>query len=98
MIKSRVLSRFNPGFLDTELVQVDNQGNFNPDLKKPGRTNMWWAENAAKVCVNAIHKRKREYTFSAFVKVMKEFGYYMPGLYQYILTRMGLEKIMNYED
>ena len=87
-----------PGYLDTELIQTDRQGKFNPDIEKPKSSLMWSAEKAAKVCINAIHKRKRDYKFTALVKIMCRFGYYFPGLYHFLITRMGSKLGMDFTD
>ena len=88
----------HPGFLDTELIRVDNRGKVDPDIKIPKSPLMWSAEKAAKVCVNAIYKRKREHGFSALVRIMSKFGYHMPGLYHFFMTRFGSRAGMDFVD
>ncbi len=71
----------NPGFVATEIAQVDNQGHFDgsrPD-KRPARL-MWTAEAAARVMVTAIRRRCREYTFTAHGKFGAFMGQHFPGI------------------
>jgi short-subunit dehydrogenase len=71
----------HPGFVESEIGQVDNQGVFHPDKKDPRPQQlMWTAEDAAKSIVNAIQKRKREHVFSGHGKVGAFLGQHMPGL------------------
>ena len=86
--------------MDTELRYVDNEGQFNPEKEKKLSNNnlVWSTDKSAKVSIRAIQKRKREYKFTAVVKIMCRFGYYMPGLYHYFMIRMGKKTVMNFED
>jgi NAD(P)-dependent dehydrogenase (short-subunit alcohol dehydrogenase family) len=71
----------NPGFVATEIAQVDNAGRFDgtrPD-KRPGKL-MWTSEAAARVMATAIYRRRLEYTFTAHGKLGKWLGQHMPGL------------------
>ncbi len=55
----------HPGFVESEIAQVDNHGHFDasrPD-SRPGKL-MWPADRAARVMVKAIHRRKREFVFT----------------------------------
>ncbi len=70
-----------PGFVESEISQVDNRGVFNPDRKdmRPKQL-MWPAERAAKVIIKAIDKRKLEFTFTGHGKVGVFFGQHLPGM------------------
>jgi hypothetical protein len=48
---------------------------------------MWPADRAARVMVDAIAKRKREYTFTTHGKAGGFAGRHMPGLIHFGLTR-----------
>lgn len=78
----------HPGYIESEIAQVDNQGRFNPDLedKRPKRF-MWPADRAARVMVDAIAKRKRELTFTGHGKVGAFAGRHLPGLVHFGMTR-----------
>ncbi|MFY0541080.1 SDR family NAD(P)-dependent oxidoreductase [Nannocystis pusilla] len=71
----------NPGFVSTEIGQVDNQGQFEASRqdKRPAAL-MWTADDAARVMVKAIAARKREYTFTAHGKLGAFLGQHFPGL------------------
>jgi NAD(P)-dependent dehydrogenase (short-subunit alcohol dehydrogenase family) len=80
----------NPGFVATEIGQVDNAGTWDGSRKdaRPMRL-MWSAEDAARVMVDAIHKRKREYTFTLHGKFGAWLGQHMPGLVHLIMRGQG---------
>ena len=80
----------NPGFVATEIAQVDNAGGFDasrPDTR-PGKL-MWTAEAAARVMADAIHARRLEYTFTAHGKFGAWLGQHMPGLVHLIMRGQG---------
>lgn len=78
----------HPGYVESEIDQVDNQGRFHPerDDQRPRRL-MWPADRAAKVMVDAIAKRKREFTFTGHGKVGAFAGRHLPGLVHFGVTR-----------
>ncbi len=78
-----------PGYMDTEFAQIDNNGHFDPNKKKVTNRFMWSAEKSANPCVRAIHKRKREFTFTALGRIWCWFGVHTPGLIHFFLTRFG---------
>jgi len=80
-----------PGFISTEINQVDNNGRYHAD--KAGKPNnlSWPSDKAARVMVRAIHARKREYVFTAHGVVGAWFGRHMPGLTHFAQTR-GTQK------
>lgn len=69
----------HPGFVASEIAQVDNAGNHNPDRvdKRPANL-MWDTDDAARVMVNAIYKRKRQYTFTGHGKFASAVARYAP--------------------
>jgi NAD(P)-dependent dehydrogenase (short-subunit alcohol dehydrogenase family) len=79
-----------PGFVKSEIAQVSNEGVHNPNRKdrRPSRL-MWETEDAARVIVRAIHRRKREFTFTAHGKLAAFLGTHLSGLVHLALTRTG---------
>lgn len=78
-----------PGYMDTEFIQIDNSGHFDPNKKKVVNRFMTSAEKSAKACFRAIHKRKREFAFTPLGKVFCWFGAHSPGLFHFMITRFG---------
>jgi len=78
-----------PGYMNTEFIQIDNNGHFNPNKKKVVNRFMWSSEKSAKTCIRAIHKRKREFSFTPMGKIFCWFGAHMPGLFHFLITRIG---------
>lgn len=77
----------HPGFVESEIAQVDNQGHFDAERedRRPAKL-MWPADKAARVMVRGIYKRKREFVFTGHGKVGAFFGQHFPGL-GYLATR-----------
>lgn len=71
----------HPGFVESEIAQVDNEGVHHADRedKRPSRL-MWPTDKAARVMVDALHRRKRELVFTGHGKVGAFFGQHLPGL------------------
>lgn len=71
----------NPGFVHSEIAQVDNLGRHDPNRadKRPAGL-MWATEDAARVMVRAIAARRREYTFTGHGKLGAFLGQHFPGL------------------
>jgi len=78
----------HPGYIESEIAQVDNQGRHDPSREDRRPKNLMWpADRAARVMVDAIAKRKREYTFTGHGKVGAFAGRHAPGLVHFGLTR-----------
>ena len=78
----------HPGYIESEIAQVDNQGRFDPQREDRRPKNLMWpTDKAARVMVDAIAKRKREYTFTGHGKVGAFAGRHMPGLVHFGITR-----------
>jgi len=76
----------HPGFVDSDITRVDNQGNFHPDAKDPRPANLMWpTDKAARVMVKAIAKRKKVYVFTGHGKLMVTIGKYFPKLARKIM-------------
>ena len=80
----------NPGFVATEIAQVDNDGKLDPTRpdRRPARL-MWSAEAAARVMVTAIHRRKLEYTFTLHGKLGVWLGKHATGLVHLLMRGSG---------
>jgi NAD(P)-dependent dehydrogenase (short-subunit alcohol dehydrogenase family) len=78
----------HPGFVESEIAQVDNQGVYRPELtdKRPAKL-MWKTEPAARVMADAIASREREYVFTWHGKFAGFVGRHAPGLVHAILSR-----------
>lgn len=78
----------HPGFIESEIAQVDNRGVFDASREdtRPQKL-MWPADRAAKAMIDAIAARKREYTFTGHGKVGAFVGRHLPGLVHLGLTR-----------
>jgi len=77
-----------PGFVESEIAQVDNAGAFDgtrPD-KRP-KNLMWPTDKAARVMVGAITARKREYVFTWHGVFGAWMGRHMPGFAHWAMSR-----------
>ncbi|MCA9623321.1 MAG: SDR family NAD(P)-dependent oxidoreductase [Myxococcales bacterium] len=76
----------HPGFVASEINQVDNLGRRDPAREdvRP-QLLMWSAERAAKVMVNAMIARRREVVFTGHGKLAAFVGQHAPRLMQAIL-------------
>lgn len=81
----------HPGYVESDIGRVDNQGRFHPERpdRRP-KTFMWPADRAARVMVRAIHRRPREYVFTGHGKFGAFLGRHMPGLVHFVMTRVRL--------
>ena len=77
----------HPGFVESEIMQVDNRGELHeskPD-KRPTQL-MWSAENAAEVMIDAMVKRRRSYVFTAHGKLGAWVGQHLPSLMHAVMS------------
>ncbi len=78
----------HPGFVDSEIAKVDNEGVLHEDREdKRAPKLMWPADKAARVMVRAIGKRKREFVFTGHGKIAGYLGRHFPGLTHFAQTR-----------
>ena len=77
-----------PGYVESEISRVDNQGVYRPERedRMPARLK-WPTDRAARVMVKAIHRRRREYVFTGHGKVAGFLGRHWPGLLHHALVR-----------
>jgi NAD(P)-dependent dehydrogenase (short-subunit alcohol dehydrogenase family) len=82
----------HPGFVASEINQVDNDGVFdaNRTEKRPKQL-MWPSERAAHVMVKAILARKRELVFTGHGKVGAFLGMHFPWLAHFVMTRSAMQ-------
>jgi NAD(P)-dependent dehydrogenase (short-subunit alcohol dehydrogenase family) len=82
-----------PGFVESEIGQVDRRGVFDASRTDPRPKNlMWTAEAAARVCADALHRRDREYVFTGHGKVGAFLGQHLPGVVHFVMTRGAAKK------
>lgn len=81
----------HPGFVASEIARVDNKGVYDASRRdvRPHAL-MWQPDAAAKVMVNAIYKRKREFTFTGHGKIAGFLGRHVPGLVHFVVTRSAV--------
>lgn len=78
----------HPGFVESEIAQVDNRGRHDPARadKRPKKL-MWPADKAAAVIVRAVYERKRELVFTGHGKVGAFIGQHLPGVAHLMMKR-----------
>jgi len=83
----------HPGYVESEIAQVDNQGVFDASRadKRP-KNLMWPADRAARVMASAIASRKHEVVFTAHGQLGAFLGQHLPGLVRFAATRSGTKK------
>ena len=77
----------HPGYVATEITRVDKDGNFHEDWDDRANRFTWKAEDAARVMLSALWRRKLEYTFTAVGRLGGFLGRHAPGLLHFALTR-----------
>ncbi len=78
----------HPGFIDSNITRIDNEGNFHPDRNDPRPANMIWSTSkAAQVMVRAIERKKKVYIFTGHGKVIAFLGKYLPGIARKMMSK-----------
>lgn len=78
----------HPGFVRSEIARIDNDGIWHPDRHDPRPANLMWpTDKAAKVMVNAILKRKRNYIFTTHGRVFVWLQRWFPGIMRTIASK-----------
>ena len=80
----------HPGFVSSELPQIDRQGRHRPEWedRRPAQL-MWATEDAARVMVRAIHRRKREFVFTGHGRFGVWAARHLHGLTYLAISRSG---------
>lgn len=78
----------HPGYVESEIGQVTNEGQFSENIKdhRPSKL-MWTAEDASRVMIKAIDKRKRLYTFTWHGWFAQFMARHFPNLVYWVLSR-----------
>lgn len=78
----------HPGFVRSEIAQVDNQGVHDPSRqdKRPAWL-MWEAEDAARVMVTAVERRQREFVFTGHGRFAVAMSRTFPTLTAWLASR-----------
>lgn len=80
----------HPGFVESDISKVDNQGHF--DASRPDNRPsalMWSGERAARVMVKAIAKRRREFVFTGHGRLGAFLGMHFPGVVDVLGARVA---------
>jgi len=77
-----------PGLVESEIGQVDRQGQFHADApdRRPQRF-MWKGEKAGRVMADAIYRRELECVFTGHGKLGAFLGKHTPGLVHLMMSR-----------
>lgn len=71
----------HPGFVDSDIARVDNEGVLHPEAKDPRPKNLMWpTDKAARVMVRAIAGRKSSFVFTGHGRIMAFIGRHFPIL------------------
>jgi short-subunit dehydrogenase len=80
----------HPGFVDSDIARVDNQGVLHPDNKDPRPANLMWpTDKAAKVMLRAIAKKKKVFVFTGHGKVLAFIGQHFPDIARWLVGKMS---------
>ncbi|MDX5339017.1 MAG: SDR family NAD(P)-dependent oxidoreductase, partial [Cyclobacteriaceae bacterium] len=78
----------HPGFVDSEITRIDNDGIWHPERPDPRPANLIWpTDKAARVMIKAILKRKRNYIFTGHGKVLVWIQRWIPSLMRIIASK-----------
>lgn len=71
----------HPGFVESNIARVDNEGQFHPEKEDPRPANLMWpTEKAARVMLRAIENRKQVFVFTMHGKIGVLMSRFFPGL------------------
>lgn len=78
----------HPGFVESEIGKVDNDGVFQEGKQdlRPERL-MWTAEDAARDMVTGLHKRQTELVITGHGKFANAMGRHLPGVTRALIPR-----------
>ncbi len=96
--KGVAVTLISPGYVVSEIHQVDNQGRYNPNMKiKNPQWLMMPTDKAAKKMANAIAARKREQVITGHGKLAVLASRLSPGLFHF-LVRLASRSITEKAD
>jgi short-subunit dehydrogenase len=82
----------HPGFVDSNIARVDNQGVFHEGRSDPRPAKLMWpTEKAATLMVNAIANRKKVYVFTGHGKFIAFMGRHFPALVRFLIGKAPRE-------
>ncbi len=77
-----------PGYVESEIARVDNNGVFQADrTDRRSRRNMWRAEDAAREMADAIWRRKREHVIGGQGRLAAFAGQHVPAIAYWAMRR-----------
>ena len=85
------MTHLAPGFIDSEIRQVDNEGRFNPDA--PETVPRWIrmrVDVAAKKLVTAVVRRRREAVITGHGRLAVLLARHTPGLLDLLIRTFGV--------
>lgn len=78
----------HPGFVESEIAQIDNDGVRHPERADPRPARfMWTSERAARRMADIIHRRRLERTYTAVGWIGAVLAMHAPGLFQILARR-----------
>lgn len=80
----------HPGFVESEIGRVDNEGRFHAERRdtRPAKL-MWPTDRAAQVMLRAIERRRREVVFTGHGRFAGFLGRHWPWLMHQLMVRAG---------
>lgn len=80
----------HPGFVDSDITRVDNEGVFHPESQDPRPKNLMWpTDKAARVMVKAIGKRKKSFVFTGHGRFIAFIGQHFPKVGEWLIGKLG---------
>jgi short-subunit dehydrogenase len=78
----------HPGFVESEIARIDNEGVWHPERPDPRPSNLMWpTDKAAKVMVKAIMNRRRNYIFTTHGRVFVWLQRWFPSMIRTIVSK-----------
>ncbi len=78
----------HPGFVVSEIARVDNDGVWHPERADPRPSKLMWpTDKAARVMVQAILKRRRNYVFTTHGRIFVFLQRWFPGMMRTIASK-----------
>jgi len=91
--KGVAVTLLSPGFVDSEIRQVDNQGKFDPEARE---TVSGWlrmrTDKAARVMVTAVVRRRREAVISGHGRLAVFLARHAPGLFDFLVRILAVRR------